>query len=409
MTSDQRPARQSAVRRYAARGVAIVILLFAYGLARIPTPGDAERAALAGRFHFTPIQIPDFPGTPPRTVRQLHPALSHVSAWFSSMGASVALNDLDGDGLPNDACLVDPRSDRVIVMPVPGTGGYEWRGFRQDLPKRWNPVSGYIATANNNINVTGYWPPVTFKSINAIPTERVQRVEQVINDIIQNRRTKFTIDDSKLLQHDAYQLQASYEVDLFKGWTSADPEVEKARKIVASWGAVLDKNSAAAAIYSTWRQNNADPKAYDFYRPLDERRPFVEAGLVKALAKLKETQGPDMNTWRWGKMHTQGFDHPFVGAFNLPTIERSGGTGSPFAGGASYREIMDTGNWDASQVTNVPGQSGQPESEYYNNLLPLWDRGEYFPMLFSRGRVDAAKKHTLTLKPSGAAPSSAQQ
>jgi hypothetical protein len=122
MTSVQRPARQSAVRRYTARGVAIVIVLSAYGLARIPTPGNAERAALASRFHFTPIQIPDFPGTSARTVRQLQPALSHVSAWFSSMGASVALNDLDGDGLPNDACLVDPRSDRVIVMPVPGTG-----------------------------------------------------------------------------------------------------------------------------------------------------------------------------------------------------------------------------------------------------------------------------------------------
>ena len=56
--------------------------------------------------------------------------------------------------------------------------------------------------------------------------------------------------------------------------------------------------------------------------------------------------------------------------------------------GASYREIMDVANWDRSVVTNVPGQSGQPESPYYGNLLPLWDRGEYFPMVYSRARVD---------------------
>ena len=34
----------------------------------------------------------------------------------------MALNDLDGDGLPNDVVYVDPRADRVIVAPVPGTG-----------------------------------------------------------------------------------------------------------------------------------------------------------------------------------------------------------------------------------------------------------------------------------------------
>jgi len=47
--------------------------------------------------------------------------LEDFSAWISSVGASVALNDLDKDGLANDVCYVDPRTDRVIVAPVPGT------------------------------------------------------------------------------------------------------------------------------------------------------------------------------------------------------------------------------------------------------------------------------------------------
>lgn len=71
------------------------------------------------------------------------------------------------------------------------------------------------------------------------------------------------------------------------------------------------------------------------------------------------------------------------------------------ADGASYREIMDTADWDRSRVTNVPGQSGQPESEFYGNLLPLWDKGAYFPMLYSRAKVDQNTPHKLTLNPPG--------
>ncbi len=51
----------------------------------------------------------------------------------------------------------------------------------------------------------------------------------------------------------------------------------------------------------------------------------------------------------------------------LADRERDGGTGAVMADGASYRQIMDTADWDRSVVTNVPGQSGQPESEFYGN------------------------------------------
>jgi hypothetical protein len=47
--------------------------------------------------------------------------MERISAWISSVGASVALNDLDGDGLPNDICYIDPRVDQVIISTVPGT------------------------------------------------------------------------------------------------------------------------------------------------------------------------------------------------------------------------------------------------------------------------------------------------
>ena len=98
-------------------------------------------------------------------------------------------------------------------------------------------------------------------------------------------------------------------------------------------------------------------------------------------------------------MHTRDFPHPFVTAFDLPTVERGGGNGTVAADGASYREIMDVADWDRSVVTNVPGQSGQPESAFYGNLLPLWDRAEYFPLLYTKPRVDRDATHRLTLRP----------
>lgn len=316
--------------------------------------------------------------------------------YWKAPTESLICGDVDGNITVQSSALTPNRRGFDGRLPVPGAGKYEWDGFRAELPRRIDPPAGYIATANNNINTTGYWPPVVFKTLNTVPTDRITRVENVINNLLLNR--KFTIEDSKKLQHDPYSLRASFDQDVFKGWTGKTADVEKARAMIVAWDSVLHKDSAAAAIYETWR-TTVEANALEFFRPPDEKRPLAEAGLVKAIAKLTETQGADWSAWRWGRMHNRPFPHPFVKAFDLPTVERDGGTGAVMADGASYREIMDTADWDRSVVTNVPGQSGQPESELYGNLLPLWDKGEYFPMVFSRAKVDQNTSHKLILRP----------
>jgi hypothetical protein len=102
--------------------VAVGLITVLYGFTRLPRlPGD-ERVELAARFRFERSALPDPPGSPHRTVRPVHPRVSHIAGWISSVGAGVTLFDLDMDGLPNDLCHVDPRTDRVIVSPVRGTG-----------------------------------------------------------------------------------------------------------------------------------------------------------------------------------------------------------------------------------------------------------------------------------------------
>ena len=100
---------------------ALALIGVLYALSRQPALPDQVAGDLAGRFRFEKLPLPELPGRSPKTVREVHPSLRHISAFISFTGAAAALADLDGDGLPNDLVYVDPRVDRVIVAPVPGT------------------------------------------------------------------------------------------------------------------------------------------------------------------------------------------------------------------------------------------------------------------------------------------------
>ena len=110
------------VRRQTPRLVALGLIAAAYARARPPELADRQRQELAAPFRFVRAALPTLPDTPARSQRAVHPSLQPIVGWVSSVGAAVALADLDRDGLPNDVCYVDTRSDRVIAAPVPDTG-----------------------------------------------------------------------------------------------------------------------------------------------------------------------------------------------------------------------------------------------------------------------------------------------
>lgn len=102
---------------------AIALAVICYFPARVAKLSEPEAKALAARFHFEKVALPEVPDhLPYKNVRQVHPSLERICAWVSSMGASATLVDLDGDGLANDLIWVEPRTDLVTVLPVPGTG-----------------------------------------------------------------------------------------------------------------------------------------------------------------------------------------------------------------------------------------------------------------------------------------------
>jgi penicillin amidase len=135
----------------------------------------------------------------------------------------------------------------------------------------------------------------------------------------------------------------------------------------------------------------------------------LAATLATALQQLTKEQGPDMERWQWGRLHKVDFPHPLkTGQFHRGPIPRPGdgftvnatsGSGFQQSSGASYRQILDLADWDRSVTTNVPGESGDPASPHYSDLLDDWAAGKYHPLPFTRKAVEAATVERITLTP----------
>jgi hypothetical protein len=121
---------------------AIVIGL--YIMTREQTVSKAESEAAINNFRFSRTQLPEAANRPQyKYVRKVHQSVQHIRAYVSTLGASVALGDLDGDGLQNDVVWVDPRTDQVICGPVPGTAA-RYETFALDPGSafpNWNPAT----------------------------------------------------------------------------------------------------------------------------------------------------------------------------------------------------------------------------------------------------------------------------
>lgn len=319
------------------------------------------------------------------------------------------------------------------LLPVPGDGRFEWQGFLDvhELPQSYNPESGIIVTANNNILPPGYTKPINYEW--AAPY-RAHRIRSVLD-----AGAKFTVDDFEKLQHDEFSIPASQLVPVLLA--AADKQGLGGRSDVAAlkgWDFVMRADGAAPAIYEAWLNEvrtrllrlllppelaGSVGRVFELETLADmveqpdgrlgtsspaTRDTLVLDALDAATATLTQLLGPDQTVWKWGDLHHAKFPHPFVQSFDLPDVRRGGdgstvnataGSGWNQTAGASYREVIDLSNWDNSWATSTPGQSGQPGSPHYGDLLPLWGRGEYFPLSYSRAKVEAETKHVLLLSP----------
>jgi penicillin amidase len=150
------------------------------------------------------------------------------------------------------------------------------------------------------------------------------------------------------------------------------------------------------------------------------REQILSAALDDAIAYLKKAVGPNRARWTWGRIHRAGFNHalgaqkPLDRIFNRGPYPYGGDTNTvwqgawvprlpidPAGASASWRQIVDTSDWDASRAVHTTGQSGHPASKHYDDMIPLWLKGEYHPMLWARAAVEAHVESRLWLRPQG--------
>ena len=332
------------------------------------------------------------------------------------------------------------------LLPVPGDGRYEWEFLPRDkLPSVYNPEEGWFATANQMNLPEGYPYKENKVGFEWSDPSRYQRIAEVLGE-----KDKSSLADSMALQNDDHSMIQRRMVALYGALTLPDDASQADNDglaLLKDWDGVTAADSAAAALGEVLLSNHlvkltgpevldqasadllgksAITSVVDLMETPDERLGEDPAAtrdqiLVKALsgavAEVTERLGEDMTNWRWGDLHKGVFRSPvaplapegMASQLNVGPLSMGGSAFSPRAAsyndkfevtsGASFRMVLDIGNWDESRFVNTPGQSGDPMNAHYRDLAPLWAAGEYAPLLYSREAVEAAAAKVITLEP----------
>jgi penicillin amidase len=315
-----------------------------------------------------------------------------MGQYVKSPPTNLVCADVEGNIAFQVTAAAPDRPNWDGRLPVPGTGEYEWRGLRpsDDLPREYNPERNYIATANNNIHPPGWERPLFFDK--QPPYWRVDRISQLIE-----AGKDYVPRDLIAMLRDNYRGAAAEWQPYFAKWRDADPRIDAARQAVADWDGFMTRDSAGAAVFHVWVEQ-IDPDAIRKAAPR-RARALVRDALLNTVQVLVETQGADVERWLYGPLHTSVFAHPLVSAYDLPSMERDGGHETVNATGSVYRLVTDFSDLDNSQFTLAPGQSGQPGSPHYSDLLERWTNGDFFPLHYTREAVQKNARNRLSLSP----------
>jgi enediyne biosynthesis protein E4 len=189
-------------KRWYKQIVALVIVSVLYWATRLPVVSARARVAMVARFQFQRMTLPRVAGYEMHNVRAVNPRLARISAWVSTVGAAVALSDLDGDGLPNDLCYVDTRTDKVTVAAVPG-GPSRYEPFVMDTdPLPYDPATmapmGCLAVDVNEDGLTDivvyYWgrSPVVFLQRETPQQKGLARASFVVQELLPSIQDWYT-------------------------------------------------------------------------------------------------------------------------------------------------------------------------------------------------------------------------
>ena len=334
------------------------------------------------------------------------------------------------------------RSHWSGLVPVPGDGRYEWEGYLPitALPSVLNPNKGYFATANNYMVPDGY-PYIEALHYTWGDEMRAAR----INELLEQGRPH-TIIDMMNYQHDELSIPARNLVQLLREIELPEARTRIAAEVLLDWDFVIDKRSVAGAIYVSFERHLLEnlrkllvpervrtilpglnkkrvidwlvaPDGRFGENPIRGRNAILAKSLKEAVTTLTKKLGPNMTKWQYGQ---EALKHIFIqhalsaaanddirAKLNVGPAPRGGygstlnntGNNDNQTSGASFRIIADTANWDNTIATSAPGQSGDPDSPHYRDLFELFVTHQYFPLFFSRAKIESVTESRLLLAP----------
>jgi len=325
-------------------------------------------------------------------------------------------------------------------LPAPGwTGSHDWTGFIpfDALPTAINPPSGHFVTANNKIVPDNY--PYFLSRDWDLPN-RAERIEALLA-----ATPVQTAASSAAIQADTFSLMAERLVPLMTGTVTQNPATREMVERLRNWDFRMDMDKVEPLLFTAWlrefsrsilfgRFGDAVSDYWDL-RPRvmeavlterpdwcdDPKRPGEEScgsrlaeALEATLARLGRDYGSDMAQWQWRRAHVAVFANsvfsripmlrdwlriaiPTPGAYDTlnrgPSTIRDDTTPFEQRFGAGLRMIADLASPEDARMITAPGQSGDPLSAHYADLLQRWrDFDRLVP-----GRAAAAS--TLVLVP----------
>lgn len=370
-------------------------------------------------------------------------------AWLCP-GQNMVYADVDGNIGYQLTGLYPIRAQGDGTVPVPGwTDEFEWVGWVpfNDLPRAFNPEDGFLCTANNKMHDEGY--PYNLGR-DYLPPFRARRIAQLVTELAVHDAASFAA-----IQQDTVSLPAAAIVPSLVSVEPGNDHQKEAIALLAEWNHDVAADSPAAAVYEVWckhiaeqvlRPLLADDELFTHFfgrrqwtnafqyqvlpnlltyptarwwgrNGVEARDEVLRRALDGAIEELTSALGEDMQAWQWGALHRARFAGrlamipDLAEMFTAGEIEMGGdeqtilqamfepGWSYDVVVAPSWRQILDPSDWDASLGTHTVGQSGNPASPHFADLLELWGNGRHHPLPFSRSAVESAAKSTLRLTP----------
>ena len=352
--------------------------------------------------------------------------------------------------------MLPVRDAENDTLPVDGTDPtYEWRGYvpAASMPRLFNPPTHIIATANNQIVPDAYPFYVTST------WDQGYRARRIVD--LLSATQLLSPNDFAAIQTDVYAIPSAQLVPAYIAAGNAQGgDAAAATRALSGWNGRMDANSSAAAVYEVttgellrelllpllgktlyevYRSNVSSSTLYSLLleQIASPTPPFFGAQTADGAAAARDKVIAHALAWTmgqqraasgasgvlptWGQLHQAHFDHPLASVkplnlvFGLSPVERPGDGVTVNVGGdgrfsdvppsydqravPSMRQIIDLGNLDASLWVTTTGESGQPFSAYYSDLIPLWGTGKYQQMAYSASAVTRGTASYLQLKP----------